>query len=61
MYTKYTIMANGDEESTIRISKKAKNMIAEHGTVSDTYESVIVRVFDHYKKCNKVKKNDASR
>ena len=54
-------MANDDEESTIRISKKAKIKIAELGTVSDTYESVIVRAIEHYKKCGKVKKNDTPR
>ncbi len=45
-----------NDESTIRISKKAKTMIAELGTVSDTYESVIVKLAEHYKRCNKVKK-----
>ena len=51
---------NNDGESTIRLSKKAKASIAELGTLSDTYETVIMKAVEHYKKCSKVKKNGSS-
>jgi hypothetical protein len=45
-------MPNGDE-STIRLSKKAKKAILEMGSMADTYETVIMRAIEHYKKCHK--------
>ncbi|MBI3190199.1 hypothetical protein HYZ41_00695 [archaeon] len=49
-------MSKENEISTIRISKKAKKILDELGTLSDTYETVIVKLAEHYKRCEKVKK-----
>lgn len=39
--------------STIRISKKAKKFLEEFGNLSDTYETVIVKLAEHYKNCRR--------
>jgi hypothetical protein len=41
------------EDSTIRISKKMKKELEELGTLADTYESVIGRLVEFYKKHSK--------
>lgn len=40
-----------NDDSTIRISKKAKKVLEDLGNLSDTYESVILKLAEHYKKC----------
>lgn len=44
---------NSSGISTIRISKKAKKVLDELGNLSDTYETVIVKLTEHYKSCRK--------
>ena len=38
--------------SSIQISTKTKEKIAKLGTISGTYESVIVEMLEHIKKCD---------
>ncbi len=52
-YSKYTMYMS--EDSTIRISKKMKKQLEELGTLADTYETVIQKLYDHYMKNGKNK------
>ena len=49
--TKYTLYMS--EDTTIRVSKKTKKAIEDLGNLSDTYDSVILKLADHYKKCKR--------
>jgi len=42
-----------NDDTTIRISKKTKKVIEELGTLSDTYDSVLLKIAEHYKKCKR--------
>ncbi len=46
---------NMSEDTTIRISKELRKKLLELGSMSDTYESVIQKLYDDYKKHNKRK------
>lgn len=48
---------NDNDITTVRLSKKIKKRLDEMGNVSDTYETVIVKLLDYYDK-NKNRKGD---
>jgi hypothetical protein len=53
-------MTNDDEISTIRVSRKTKKVIEELGNLSETYDSVLLKIAEHYKKCRRREKNGSS-
>jgi len=46
-------MPKNDEITTIRIKKEVKKLLDEFGNVSDTYETVIIKLAKHCKKCKR--------
>ncbi|HLC67963.1 MAG TPA: hypothetical protein VJI12_03715 [archaeon] len=48
-----------NDETTVRLSKRTKKIVEELGTLSDTFDSVILRMAEHYKKCKRLKRNGA--
>lgn len=52
---------NVDISTSLRISKKTKELLTSMGGKGDTYDDVVIKLAEHYKKCNKVKNNGASR
>lgn len=55
LYIKYiSYMKNtqpDDKISTIRVTEKTKKVVEELGNLSETYDSVILKIAEHYKKC----------
>ena len=42
-----------NDETTIRISRKTKKIVEELGNLAETYDSVILKIAEHYLKCKR--------
>jgi hypothetical protein len=49
---------NNNEISTIRVKKETKKLLDEFGNLSDTYETVIIKMVEHCKKCKRYKNGE---
>lgn len=50
------LMSNDNEDTSIRISKKLRNKVADLGSKDDSFETIIERLHDFYKRYERVVK-----